>query len=53
MVARSSSARPQKVKKNLVREVKQKYVIEVQGENNEKFKYCKECILGENKSIEK
>ena len=26
---------------------------EVHNENNKKFKYCKECILGENKSIEK
>ena len=28
-------------------------VIEVHSENNEKFKYYKECISGENKSIEK
>ena len=50
-IARSSSARPEKVKK-IVREVEQKYVTEVQGENNEKFNYCKECISNENKSIE-
>ena len=37
----------------LVREVEQKYMTEVQGENNEKFNYCKECISGKNKSIEK
>ena len=30
-----------------------KNVTEVHSENNEKFKYCKECISGENKSIEK
>ena len=53
MVARSSSARRGKVRKILVREVEQKYVTEVPGENNEKFNYCKECISGENKNIEK
>ena len=31
----------------------QKNVIEVHRENNKKFKYYKECILGENKNIEK
>ena len=30
-----------------------KNATEVHSENNEKFKYCKECISGENKSIEK
>ena len=30
-----------------------KNTAEVHSENNEKFKYCKECISGENKSIEK
>ena len=30
-----------------------KNVTEVHSENNEKFKYNKECISGENKSIEK
>ena len=28
-----------------------KNVTEVHGENNEKFRYCKKCISGENKSI--
>ena len=31
----------------------QKNVTEVQGENNEKFKYCKECISGENTKYRK
>ena len=35
-----------------MREVEQKYMIEVQGENNGKFNYYKECIPRENKSIE-
>ena len=30
-----------------------KNVTEVHSENNEKLKYCKECISRENKSIEK
>ena len=30
-----------------------KNLTEVHSENKEKFKYCEECILGENKSIEK
>ena len=30
-----------------------KNATEVHSENNEKFKYCKECISSENKSIEK
>ena len=36
-----------------MREVEQKYVTEIQGENNEKFNYCKECISGENKKYRK
>ena len=43
----------QESSKILVREVEQTYMTEVQAENNEKFHCCKECILGENKSIEK
>ena len=30
-----------------------KNVTEVHSENNEKFKYCKECISGENKKYRK
>ena len=51
-VARSSSARPKKVKKILVREVEQKYVTEVQYENNEQFNYYTKCVLDENKRIQ-
>ena len=38
-VARSSSALSGEVQKILVREVEQKYVTEVEGENNEQFNY--------------
>ena len=54
MLARSSSAQWGQVQKNSCERGWIKYVIEVQGENNEKFKHCKECISGEKcKSIEK
>ena len=42
-----------KFKISYVGEVEQKYVTKVQGENNEKFNYCKECISGENKMYRK
>ena len=50
-VARSSSARPKKVHKILVREVDKKYAIEVQGENSWKFNYYTKCVSGENKRM--
>ena len=41
-----------KFKNSCVGEVEQKYMTAVQGENNEKFNYYKDCISNENKSIE-
>ena len=48
-VSRNSSARPEKVQKILMREVEQKYVTEVQGENSGKFNYF---VSKENKRIQ-
>ena len=50
-VARSSSARPEKVQKFLW-EVEQKYVIEVQDQNNGKFNYYTKCVSDRNIRIE-
>ena len=38
--------------KILVREVEQKYVTKVKGENNSKFNYYTECVSGKNIRIQ-